>query len=97
MLQLARWGQLTFLTWKQRRLQLLRLRRAQLRTKRRTIDGQPHVATFDSLEEKVYGRMTTSSGPEGKSNLTPRCWFCLNVAGMSRSAIWMVRVQLPLE
>ena len=39
------------------------------------------------LRKLVYGRMKTSSGPEGSSNFTPRCWFCLRVAGTSRSTI----------
>jgi hypothetical protein len=28
---------------------------------------------------KQYGRITTSFGPEGSSNFTPRCWFCLEL------------------
>jgi hypothetical protein len=47
-------------------------------------------------EESIQGRSMTSSGPEGNSKLTPRFWFCRRVAGISRSAMAMVRVQAPL-
>jgi hypothetical protein len=43
-----------------------------------------------------YGLITTSWGPAGSANLTPRSWFSLRVAGRSKSAIWIFFVQEPL-